>query len=156
MDTVTYPHPAVDAALSEHFAGLKISLLEKHADFKEASGGTAIPWAPTFRFTDSKGREIHRAIGYYDPADFTAELTYVRAQHQLGRWRFDDALPLFEEVAAGDTRIAPAAGYYAGVALYIQGKRDMAALKERWNRLRAEKPGTEWAEKAAVIDDWNG
>ncbi|MDH3591080.1 MAG: hypothetical protein OER88_04340, partial [Planctomycetota bacterium] len=114
------------------------------------------PWAPTFRYTDAKGREIRRAVGWYNPTDFVAELAIARAHYELGRWRFDQALELFESVAGGETRAASEAGYYAGVALFIQGKRDMAALKERWNRLRAESPESDWAQKASVVEDWTG
>jgi hypothetical protein len=155
MDTVTYPDPGVDAELAAHFEGISISLLDKHPDFKEAAGGTAIPWAPTFRFTDAKGREVHRLIGWLDPRNFIAELRFVRGLAHLGRWRFDEALTLFEGVAEDHrpAQAAPAAGYYAGVVRFLRGKRDMAALKERWNRLRAEHPDSDWAKRAEVIDD---
>jgi hypothetical protein len=102
MDTVTYPDAAIDAELVAHFAGVKISLLEKHPDFKDAAGQTAVPWAPTFRFADSKNREIHRTVGWLDPENFLAELRFVRGLAHLGRWRFDEARALFEQVALGD------------------------------------------------------
>ncbi len=155
MDTVTCPDPAVDAALTASFSGYRLCLTEKNLDFKEAAGGVAVPWAPTFRYTDNKGREIRRSVGWYSSTDFLAELTVARAHYELGRWRFDNAIELFESVAAETTRLAPEAGYYAGVALFIAGKRDMAALKTRWLRLIAECPESDWAHKASVHEDWN-
>lgn len=147
MGTVVYPDPRVDAHLAGHFVGFKLSLLEKHPDFREATLGQPIGWAPTFLFTDGKGREVRRTVGWLGADAFLGELDVARGQHALSRGKFDDALELLE--GAG----TPEAGYYAGVAVFLKGKRDMAGLKERWNRLRAEHPHSEWACKAEVVDD---
>jgi len=155
MDTVTYPDPAVDAALAEHFVGFKLCLLDKHPDFREATGSNPVPWAPTFRFTDGKGRETRRTVGWLGPADFVAELALARGQAAMTRGRFDDALALLEGVDDA-AMAAPEARYYEGVAAFLRGKRDMAALKERWVRLRERHPHSDWANKAEVIEDWNG
>lgn len=155
MGTVVYPDPEVDSYLAANFVGLKISLLEKHPDFKEAIGGQPVPWAPTMRFTDGKGREVRRSVGWLDRQDFLAELKMAQGQHHLTRWRVDEALETFEaiETEHASARAAPEAGYYAGVALFMKGKRDMAALKSRWNRLREQHPNSDWAYKASVVDD---
>ncbi len=155
MDTVTYPDATVDAELAKNLVGFKMSLVEKHPDFRDATGGIPVPWAPTFRFTDGKGRETRRTIGWLGPADFVAELQLARAQAAMTRGRFDDALELLE----GTERTAmssPEAMYYEGVAVFLRGRRDMAALKERWVRLREQHPQSDWAKKAEVIEDWNG
>ncbi len=156
MDTVTYPDPRVVAQVGALVVPLKISLLEKHPDYKEATGGTAIPWAPTLLYTDGKGREFRRTIGWFDPAEFLGELQLAAAHFHLSRWRFAEALAAFELTASehAATLAGPEAGYYAGVTRYLSGKRDMAALAERWNQLRARHPGNDWSVKASVIDDW--
>jgi len=111
--------------------------------------------APTFRFTDGKGRETRRTVGWLGPADFGAELALARGQAAMTRGRFDDALALLEGVDDA-AMAAPEARYYEGVAAFLRGKRDMAALKERWVRLRERHPHSDWANKAEVIEDWNG
>ena len=158
MDAVTYPDPEVDAALQADFVGFKLCLTERHKDFKEAACGAAVPWAPTFLFTDGKGREVRRSVGWLAPQDFLAELRLARAQFHLTRGRFDEALAGLEEISSDyrGTQAAPEAGYYAGVALFLKGKRDMTALKERWTKLRDQHPKSDWASKASVADDWNG
>jgi hypothetical protein len=150
MGAVTLPDPAVDAYLNAHFVGFKLCLLDRHPDFKEAVGGQPVPWAPTFLFTDGKGRGVRRSVGWLDPAGFVAELQLARAQHLLARGRFDESLALLAEAAT------PEARYYDGVVRFLQGQRDMTALGASWNALREAFPGSEWAEKASVIEDWDG
>ena len=150
MDTVVYPDARVQAALEADFAGFKLCLTERHPDFKESILGRPVGWAPTFLFTDGKGREVRRSVGWRSTDDFLGELAVVRGRWDLLRARFDDALEVLESVRG---RLAPEAGYWAGVTLFLRGKRDMGALKDRWNRLRAEHPGHDWSEKASVVDD---
>jgi len=150
MEAVTLPDDAVDAQLRDHFAGFKLGLLDRHPDFKEATNGRAVPWAPTFLFTDGKGREVRRTVGWLAPGAFVAELKLARAQHAIMRGAFDDALALLDDAGS------PEALYYAGVAGFLKGKRDMNALGERWNALRDRFPESEWARKASVIEDWDG
>ena len=150
MEAVTLPDPAVDAELAAHFTGFKLCLLDRHPDFKEAIAGQPVPWAPTFLFTDGKGRETRRTVGWLAPDAFVAELRLARAQYLLTRGKFDESLALLEEAGS------PEAMYYAGVAVFLRGKRDMAALGERWKALIGRFPDSEWANKASVIDDWDG
>lgn len=150
MEAVTLPDEEVDAYLDEHFVGFKLCLLDRHPDFKEAVGGQPVPWAPTFLFTDGKGRPARRSVGWLDPVDFGAELRLARAQYLLTRGRFDESLALLEEAGS------PEALYYIGVVRFLKGKRDMIALGESWNALRDAFPASEWAEKASVIEDWDG
>jgi len=150
MEAVTLPHPDVQAELAAHFVGFKLCLLDRHPDFKEAVGGQPVPWAPTFLYTDGKGREVRRSVGWLGPGGFVAELQLARAQFLLSRGKFDESLALLEEADS------PESLYYAGVAVFLRGKRDMIALGERWNALRARYPDSEWAAKAEVIEDWDG
>jgi len=158
MDAVTYPHAEVSSEISSAFVGLKISLAERHPDFREASGGMPVPWAPTFIFRDGRGRELRRSVGWLAPDAFLSELWTVRGYAKMLRRDFDGAVELFEQAQDRDASApaAPEAGYWHGVARFLQGNRDMAALKVSWNALRERFPGTEWAGKAEVIDDWKG
>ena len=150
MGAVTLPDPTVNAELTDHFVGFKLCLLDRHPDFKDAVGAQAVPWAPTFLYTDGKGREIRRTVGWMSPEDFVADLRLARAQHRLSRGKIDEALELL--AAAGNAEAA----YYEGVAVFLKGKRDMVALGEKWNLLREKFPTSDWAAKAEVIEDWDG
>jgi len=153
MGAVTYPDAAVEAVLVENFVGLKINVAERHPDFKEAAGGAMVPWAPLFRTTDAKGREVRRTVGWLAPGDFVCDLRIAMGLGQISRARFDLALRDFEWVAGARSPLAAEAGYYAGVAAFLGGKRDMELLRDHWNRLRRTHPTSAWAKKAAVIDD---
>ena len=158
MDAVTYPHPEVATELSERFACFKASLMERHPDFVEASGGSPVPWAPTFVFTDARGRVARRSVGWLPPADFVAELRTARGIWAITRRRSEEAGELLGGVVADHPTApaAPEAAYWLGVARFLGGKRDIQALADAWNDLRRRFPDSEWAGKAEVIDDWKG
>src|SRR5262245_17261810 len=105
MDTVTYPDPAVERDLNAHFVGLKIDLVARHPDLKEASGSQRVGFAPAFVFTES-GREIRRWIGWLPPTAFRAELAFVRAS---AAWLRGDAADAAAQAAriAGDFAATP-------------------------------------------------
>ncbi len=158
MDTVTYPHPDVVGFVNPHFSAIKINLLERHPDFRVASGGARIPWAPTLIFTDPQGRELRRYVGWLPPQSFVAELHLVRGILGVGRGRFAEAK---EHLAQIERRFAASEAaaeglYWQGIAGFLEGKRDMSALADCWNRLIEEYPGTRFATHASVIEDWPG
>ena len=158
MDTVTYPHPEIAAELGGRFACFKASLMERHPDFAEASGGGPVPWAPTFVFSDGRGRPLRRSLGWLPPADFLAELRTARGIWAITRRRAAEAEDLLGGVVEGQpgAPAAPEAAYWLGVARFLAGRRDVQALADAWNDLRERFPGSEWALKAEVIDDWRG
>ena len=143
MDTVTYPDDAVSTLLADHFESLKIDMLARHPDFRDACGGQKVIWAPALIFADAKGRELRRYIGWLPPASFRAELRFVLATARFQANDFagarDDFAAVFDEDPSGE--IAPEALYWTGIAGFLAGKRDMAALKDAWERLRARLPG---------------
>lgn len=158
MDTVTYPHPEVAAELDGHFACFKANLTERHPDFAEASGGGPVPWAPTFVLTDARGRQVRRSVGWLPPSDFLAELRTARGIWAITRRRTEDAEALLAAVVDDHPRspAAPEAAYWLGVSRFLAGRRDIQALADAWHDLRRRFPGSEWALKAEVIEDWKG
>lgn len=158
MDTVTYPDPEVAAELGGAFAGFKASLMERHPDFVEASGGAPVPWAPTFVYSDARGRQVRRSLGWLPPADFLAELRTARGIWAITRRKGEEAEELLGGVVAErpEAPAAPEAAYWLGVARFLAGRRDIQALADAWNDLRRRFPDSEWALKAEVIDDWTG
>jgi hypothetical protein len=155
MDAVTYPDPRVQELLAEHFVGLSIDLLARHPDLKEASLGQKVMFAPTFVFADAKHRELRRFTGWLPPKSFAAELELVRATAAMQKGDLETAARLYRLVAGdyADTEAAPEALYWAGVAGFLHGKKDWAALKAAWGELASRYAGNRFATHASVIED---
>ena len=154
MDTVTYPDPEVQRELRASFTGLGIDLLARHPDLKEVSGAQRIMFAPTFVFRD-KGRELRRFTGWLPPRAFRAEILLVRALAAQQRGDFAAARGLCEEVGARfpDTPAAPEALYWQGIAGFLAGGKDLAALRVAWEELARAHPQSRFGIHASVIAD---
>lgn len=155
MDAVTYPDTNVQQYLADHFACLKINLFDKHPDFKTAIGNTKVMWSPAMIFTDGKNRELRRYTGWMPAASFLAQLRLSRAMHEMNRVQFDAARTLLGEILDefGSTEVVPEALYYHGITGFLAGGKDMAALRESWERLAKDHAGTPFATYASVIED---
>ena len=154
MDTVTYPDPSVGRAL-EHFSLLKIDLLAKHPDAREASLGQRVIWAPTMVLADARHRELRRWVGWLPPASFCAELEFTQGMAAFQQGDFDTAKAGFEAVVNEhpEAEIAAEASYWTGIAGFLAGKRDMATLRTWWEKTAAKYPGSRFATHASVIED---
>jgi hypothetical protein len=155
MDAVTYPDETVVSAIDQGFAPFKINMLERHPDFKEACAGGRVLWGPTLVVADARGSEVRRWVGWLPPASFVAELAFCRAQADYNHGKFADALSGFNAIVDRDagTEIHPEALYWQGVAGFMAGSKDWAALRRSWNRLTEEYPGQRFATHASVIED---
>jgi hypothetical protein len=154
MDTVTYPDPAVQNALRESFVGLKIDLLARHPDIKEASGSQRIGFAPAFVFTE-KGREVRRYIGWLDAKGFRAELLMVRAQAAFSRGDVAASRALLEDLLRDfdGTPVVPEALYLHGMAAFLAGNKDFPALRASWERCAREFATSRFGMHCSVIAD---
>lgn len=158
MGAVTYPDETVAAALADGFEGIKLNLTERHPDFRELTANARVLWAPTFVYQDAKGRELRRRTGWLAPADFAAELAFVRAMAQMHGGKFEEARHAFQELARAfpEASVAPEALFWAGSSAYLGSGRDMSALKTEWDELLERHPGNNWAMGASTIEDWEG
>ena len=155
MDAVTYPDENVAAAIARDFAPYKISMLERHPDFKEACAGGRVMWGPTFVIADSRGREVRRWVGWLPPNAFVAELAFCRALSHYNNGKFAEAVAGFDTIVERDTGTAihPEALYWQGVAGFMAGPKDWAVLRRSWNRLAEEYPDNRFGTHATVIED---
>ncbi len=155
MDTVTYPDPQVADTLANGFSPLKINLFDRHPDFKEASAGARIPWAPALIFSDASGRELRRFIGWLPPQSFLAELLLVQGIHGVGQGQFDEATQSLTRIETefSESEVAAEGLYWQGIARFLAGSKDMAALQGCWQRLVETHPGSRFATHASVIED---
>ncbi len=155
MDTVTYPDSAVEEAMNGGFAALQIDLRARHPDFKEASLGQKVIWAPTFVFSDARHRELRRFCGWLPPESFLTELRFVQATAAFQATDFPTAYQRFEAIAkeSKSTEVMAETMYWTGISGFLAGKMDWAPLKEWWGRLQQDYPNTRWARHASVIED---
>ncbi len=155
MDTVTYPHDAVVSAIEQEFVPFKINMLERDPDFKEACAGGRVRWGPTFVIAAARGSEIRRWVGWLSPASYVAELAFCRAQADFNHGKFAEAVAGFDAIVERDTgtEIYPEALYWQGVAGFMAGPKDWAALRRSWGRLAEESPGNRFGTHASVIED---
>lgn len=155
MDAVTYPDDAVTAELEEHFHCLKINLFERHPDFKEVASAAKVPWSPTFILGDERGREVRRWTGWLEPKPFIAELRLARAQAAISSGKFDDARALTGAILDDRDGLVcvPEALYHHGIAGFLGGGKDWAALKSAWGELAESFPSDRFGQHAAVIAD---
>jgi hypothetical protein len=155
MDTVTYPHQAVRAAIEQGFAPFKINMLERHPDFKEACAGARVSWAPTFVIADGRGSEVRRWVGWLPPESFVAELAFVRALADYNQGKFAEAHAALAGIVERHrcTEIHPEALYWLGITGFMAGSKDWEALRRSWATLAAEYPGNRFGTHASVIED---
>ena len=158
MDAVTYPHPSVAATLEAGFAPYRIDVLARHPDFKEACAGGRVLWSPTFVVADPRGSEVRRWVGWLPPASFVAELDFCRALAELNRGKFAEARAGFDAIVAQSdaSEIHPEALYWQGIAGFLAGNKDWAALARSWKTLAERYPGQRFGTHASVIDDAPG
>lgn len=155
MDAVTYPQPAVQAAIDAEFAPYKINMMERHPDFKEACAGGRVMWGPTFVVADARGSEIRRWVGWLPEASFVAELQFCQALARYNRGDFEGAKAQFDELVetATETEIHAEAIYWQGISGFMAGKQDWDALGQSWRRLTEEYPNSRFGTHASVIAD---
>jgi hypothetical protein len=140
---VTYPEPAVERFVAEHFVGVKL-MLNNRADQPHFRSQRVI-WTPTIVILDHRGVGHYQSPGYLPPALFLAMLRIGLARAQIAWARYDEAATHLAAVA--DERasaLAPEALYWLGVAQYLK-EHKRAPMMQAWNRLRQEHPASIWA-----------
>ena len=155
MDAVTYPDADVVNELEQNVHALKVNLFDRHPDFKEIASVAKVTWSPTFILGDERGREVRRWTGWMEPRSFIAELRLARAQHAIQNGRFDEGRELTTGILADRDGIPciPEALYHHGIAGFLGGKKDWAALREAWGELATKFPNDRFGRHAAVIED---
>ncbi|HVF10890.1 MAG TPA: hypothetical protein VNA16_08815 [Abditibacteriaceae bacterium] len=149
MGAVTYPDPAVERFINEHFIPVQFNVAEQPEVMEQFN----TPWTPTLIVQDATGREHRRSQGYLDARRFLGEMSLAWLQDALDRRDFKAAHNRSAEALAqtkGDPTREPEATYWAAVAAY-KASDDPANLVSGWNRLLDEFPDSEWAKRAEFI-----
>jgi thiol-disulfide isomerase/thioredoxin len=154
MEAVTYASAWVREFLAESFVVVKFDTSARSAEAKKLSGAAPLLWTPTLLVLDHEGREVRRAVGYLPPQDFAGELELGLGLAALYHSRPGDALERFKRLARGhaNAEIASEAAYWAGVAAYRKGGRDIDGLRVEWGVLSAKFAGSPWHARADVFE----
>ena len=140
---MTYPEPAVQSLIAEHFIAVKLTL-NKPADQPHFRAQRVI-WTPTIAMLDHRGVGHYQSPGYLPPALFLPMLRLGLARAQIAWARYDEAAAQLAAVADDHTSaLAPEALYWLGVAWYLQSRRREPMLRA-WDRLRREHATSIWA-----------
>ncbi|HVE78610.1 MAG TPA: thioredoxin fold domain-containing protein [Gemmatimonadaceae bacterium] len=149
----TYPDPRVRRLLAESFVCIKYDTKAPNEWFRRLNGSFAHLWHPGIVVLDARLSEARRFVGFLPPEEFMAQLQVGAGLVHLYHGRPEQALERFELVTTTlpRTAVVPEAMYWAGVAQYRRGG-GLDALRLVWERLAAEHPESDWANRADCLD----
>ena len=141
---MTYPDPAVSAAVTERFVPLRLDLFGDRAVVRPLN----VIWTPTLLFADRRGVVHYRSLNYLPPADFLDLLDIAEASVRLRWGEYDRAIALLAAVTERnpDAPFAPEALYRRGIAVYLKSRSndEMYAV---WQQLLDRFPDSIWARR---------
>jgi TolA-binding protein len=144
MDAVTYP----DSRVIE-FIQKKIIPLQVPYNHQPLSSEFNVKWTPTLVTLDEEGKEHHRTLGFLGPEELIPSLLLGMAKIHFDLEQFAPALAGLEALLAEYPKsdAAPEAIYLRGVARY-KSSHEVKHLKEAYELLQAQYPGSEWSKRA--------
>ena len=144
MGAVTYP----DSRVVE-FVNSRVIPIQLLSDAKPYAHDFNVKWTPTVIVLDEDGKEHSRTVGFLPPEEFVASLLLGITKVYFDLNRLSEALTNAEKCIADypKSRATPEAIYLQGVAGY-KSTHDPKHLKATYQRLHAEYPASEWAERA--------
>jgi hypothetical protein len=141
---VTYPHPAVAAAVTERFVPVRLDLFRDRAAVRPLN----VIWTPTILFADRRGTVHYRSLNYLPPADFLDLLDIGEANARLRWGEYDRATALLAAVTERnpDGPFAPEAIYRRGIVRYLETRSndEMYAI---WREIEERFPDSIWARR---------
>ena len=143
---MTYPDPAVIAAVSEAFVPVRLDFQDRHV--RELN----IVWLPTVVIRDHRGREHYRNVNAAPPADFVDVLALGEAHARLKDGRagaHEHARQVLADALArrDDGPLHPELLYWLGIAGYFQGNHDGEFRDRVWRDLLRRYPDSIWAHR---------
>jgi hypothetical protein len=141
---VTYPDPAVVAAVTERFVPLRLDLFRDRAVVRPLN----VIWTPTLLFADRRGTVHYESLNFLPPADFL-DLLDVGEACVRQRWgEYDRAIALFAAVTERNPEapFAAEALYRRGIAVYLKSHSN-DAMYAVWQQLLDRFPESIWARR---------
>jgi tetratricopeptide (TPR) repeat protein len=144
MGAVTYPNAEVVAFVNQNFIPVQVLF-----DAQPLAGDFNITWTPTMIVLDENGKEHHRAVGFQPPEEFIPFLMVGQGKTYFDLNDFDAAIAQLEKIIKEypQSAAAPEAVFHLGVSRY-KASHNAAPLKEAFEYLKANYPGSEWLKRA--------
>jgi hypothetical protein len=144
MDAVTYPNAKV-----VDFVTSKVVPLRVPADAQPLSSDFKVTWTPTLISLDYYGKEHHKTVGFLPPDELIPSLILGMGKADFDTGQFNDAIVHLDELLASYAKsaAAPEAVYLRGVSRF-KSSHDAKPLKEAYEKLAADYPGSEWVKRA--------
>jgi hypothetical protein len=141
---VTYPDPAVAAAIVERFVPLRLDLFRDRTVVRPLN----VIWTPTLLFADRRGTVHYRSLNFLPPTDFLDLLDIGEANVRLRWGEYDQAIALLAAVTERNPAapLAPEAVYRRGIAVYLK-TRSNDAMYAVWKDLLKRFPDSIWAHR---------
>lgn len=141
---MTYPDPAVAAAIRERFVPLRLDLFADRRTVRPLN----VIWTPTILIADRRGVEHYRSINFLPPADFLDILDLGEASTRLRWGEHEQSIELLASIPDRhpDGALVPEAIYWRGIATYLQ-RRDHEALSAIWQELTDRFPDSIWTRR---------
>jgi len=129
MDAVSYPDTKVTEFINGNIVPLRV-----HFDNQPLSSNFNVQWTPTLVTLDRNGKEHHRTVGFLSPEELNEFKPAVE--------NFDKIISNFSKCDA-----TPEAMYLRGVSRF-KTTHDGKNLKEAYELLQSQYPGSEWTKRA--------
>ncbi|HEY6837922.1 MAG TPA: outer membrane protein assembly factor BamD [Geobacteraceae bacterium] len=144
MDAVTYPNDKVSDFIMTRIVPLRVP-----ADSQPLATEFKVTWTPTLVTLDYYGKEHHRTVGFLPPEQLIPSLLLGTAKADFDAEQFNDAILTIDRLLAEFpvSAAAPEAIYLRGVSRF-KASHDPKPLKEAYEKLQAEYPGSEWTHRA--------
>lgn len=144
MGAVTYSNQKVTEALNE-----KVIPLQLPYNAEPRATDYRVKWTPSLFIIDPDGLEHHSWVGFLPPEEFIPFLTLGIAKAYFNQDRFTEAMGEFQRIIAESPQsgAAPEAVYLRGVSRY-KSAHTIDGLIEAYEKLHAEYPSSDWAQRA--------
>jgi hypothetical protein len=144
MGAVTYPNAEVVDYVNQNFIPVQVRY-----DAQPLASDFNITWTPTMIVLDETGKEHHRNVGFQLPEEFIPFLMVGQAKTYFDLNTFEPAISMLEKVIKEypQSAAAPEAAFHLGVSKY-KATHNAAPLKEAFEFLKANYPGSEWLKRA--------
>ena len=143
---MTYPDPAVSAAVAASFVPLRLHISD--ARVRELN----VVWLPTVVIRDHRGNEHARNVNAAPPADFLDVLALGEAHARLKEGRSESHVRAEAVLATAlarrpDGPLHPELLYWHAIAGYVRGHHDGEWRDRVWADLLRRYPDSIWAHR---------
>ncbi len=140
---MSYPHPAVIAAVTTRFVPLKLDHRDPHVR------ALNLIWLPTIYILDKREVIHYRSVNSIPPEDLLDVLDLGEAHARMKQGKSEIAVHLLSAALARRDRgpLTDELLYWSGIARYFAGGHDHAARDAAWSELRARYPESIWTHR---------